>query len=805
MDADNPLVTPEPSPSPKMSAGQLILFLLNGAWITGWSIAAQAGFTVMNELLFEEFQFNRGQVVLAVTAGYLLLVGIPVLLFILFQKNPRLRGIYLSLAMGILLGICFLPTRLAGYSDSQLAALLQIAGGMVFLFGFTRYRSKKDPHPSGEGIGHSTLINQVLILAALDGIPWLLWGALGSPLDTLLELAAAGTIGFALANIFCQILLSGSGSDPQMSHREILLRGAAANLLLLIVSTTAAHNNLNLLLALSLPSAAWEATALADGANAGTHRSSILPLGLFFTLTAAFPMLLIDPDELALTITLGKGELIQWTALAAGVGILIQLVLTILVWATRRRTGFSFGKLGWKGAGAVGVLCALLYGFSQPGFYGENLFVILKDQADLSSASELSDPSARRTQVFNVLTKEAETSQAELRKTLNLLHVEYQPYYLVNALEINGGPLMRLWLQSRPEVDLILDSPHLRPLPQSIPEAKGEDRPPQEVPWNLTLIGADQVWTEFHVTGEGVVIGNSDTGVDGTHRELSAQYRGTVEGNDYNWFDPWNGTTAPVDSAGHGTHTTGTILGKSTGVAPGVQWIGCVNLARNLGNPGYYLDCMQFMLAPFPEDGDPFHDGKPERGAQILNNSWGCPEIEGCDADVFLPAVKALRTAGIFVEASAGNSGYTGCGSVRDPIAIYQEVFTTGAIDSNGQLTSFSSVGPVIVDGSQRIKPDLVAPGAGILSTFPGGTYSSADGTSMAGPHTVGVVALMWSANPALIGDIDLTEQILQDTATPYQGAVASCSDPAQIPNASTGYGILNAYAAVKEAIAMGQ
>jgi len=51
----------------------------------------------------------------------------------------------------------------------------------------------------------------------------------------------------------------------------------------------------------------------------------------------------------------------------------------------------------------------------------------------------------------------------------------------------------------------------------------------------------------------------------------------------------------------------------------------CANLDRNLGNPPLYLDCMQFMLAPFPQNGDPLKDGDPTRGANVLNNSWGWP------------------------------------------------------------------------------------------------------------------------------------------------------------------------------------
>ncbi len=206
------------------------------------------------------------------------------------------------------------------------------------------------------------------------------------------------------------------------------------------------------------------------------------------------------------------------------------------------------------------------------------------------------------------------------------------------------------------------------------------------------------------------------------------------------------------------------------------------------------------MLAPYPRSGDPFKDGDPARAAHVLNNSWGCPPIEGCDPGSLLPAVRALRAAGIFVVASAGNEGPR-CSSVEDPIAIYDAVFSVGAIDQDGNLADFSSRGPVTVDGSDRVKPDIVAPGVDVLSALPGGTYGPLDGTSMAGPHVAGVVALMWSAQPKMIGNIDRTEQILQETARPYEGMPSGCFD-GSVPGDGAGYGVVDAYEAVKAALA---
>jgi subtilisin family serine protease len=382
-------------------------------------------------------------------------------------------------------------------------------------------------------------------------------------------------------------------------------------------------------------------------------------------------------------------------------------------------------------------------------------------------------------------------------------------------------------------VDRVVPSPRLRPRYQPPETAEGSEEAPGEPPWGLERIGAPRVWSELGVRGAGVVVGQSDSGVQWDHPELRAAYRGTATDGSAvhagNWLDPWEGRAEPYDRGGHGTHTLGSVLGQTVGVAPGATWFACANLVRDVGNAALYLDCMQFMLAPYPVGGDPFRDGDPTRSAHVTNNSWGCPrDLEGCDPNALLVAARALRAAGIFVVASAGNEG-PGCSTIADPLALYDDVFTVGAIGPSGAITRFSSVGPVTVDGSNRPKPDLVAPGADVISAFPRGTYELADGTSMAGPHVVGVVALLWSANPALIGDVERTEDILRRSAAPYtpgsappdaapagssidnaddedvlpapQGVCADQVSTDTIPNSIVGYGIVDAYRAVKLAL----
>jgi subtilisin family serine protease len=448
------------------------------------------------------------------------------------------------------------------------------------------------------------------------------------------------------------------------------------------------------------------------------------------------------------------------------------------------------------------MVIAAFFIWGNPGNYGDRLFVILKDQADISDVASIKDRDERLTEAYTRLTEHANNTQADLRETFDTFGIAYTPYYLENAMEVQGGTLVRLFLMTRPEVDRVIPSPRLRAAPEDSPAPGFESAPPDDyIGWNIQLIGADRVWEEFGVRGDGIVVGQSDSGVDGNHPLLEKQYRGYNGSDDYNWFDPWDGTSSPNDEGGHGTHTMGSILGSNgIGVAPESQWIGCVNLDRNLANPALYLDCMQFMLAPFPIGGDPFVDGDPTQAAHVMNNSWGCPDIEGCDPNALLVAADNLRHAGIFVVVSTGNDG-PNCETVESPLSLYDSVFSVGAVDQFGNLADFSSRGPVTVDGSGRIKPDIVAPGVDVFSSLPDNSYGSNSGTSMAGPHVAGVVALIWSAQPELIGDIDATESLIITTAQPYTGTTSLGCFTGDRPSNAYGFGVVNVYEAVKEAL----
>jgi len=798
---------PQPaSPTPaQFDVVSFVLCTIAAIWIAVVVIVMQIGAWFYSQTQLIDGVPVPGWFWVVIAVVQALFTGAPALALAAFGGAPRARAAARTWFWAIAFGLLLSLARLCPVTWTQPAAVVQIVLSLLATFFISKLSIENEEVRNDQSTKRfSTLYSPFSILSLALGmliiLSWLRNGALGSPTDTLLNLLAALSLGLFASVLLDRLLLAPLLAHPAKAWQDIGAGGVAAGVALLVMGAGFGYGGSQILLMIMLLPLGGAALAIGRWARVAGLGRAWPPIAGVVAAVAAGPLLLLDPDEFFVAILDVEVGL---AFRAAFTSFLIALIIGLALWAFGSRLSRTPQRSLALGVFAASWLVgALIYFFAgQPGFYGEQLFIILREQADLSRAAQIADRGERLRFVYTTLTQHADRTQSNLRATLDRLGVEYRSYYLLNSIEVKAGPLLRAYLAARPEVDRILDSPHLRPVPVPIEPEVGDQPPPDGPQWNVIAIGAERVWDELGATGQGIVVGESDSGVQGDHPALRDAYRGRGGHDDYNWLDPWFDSHAPTDVGGHGTHTTGSILGRGgIGVAPGAQWIGCVNLGRNLANPAYYLDCMQFMLAPYPQSGDPFKDGDPARAAHVLNNSWGCPPIEGCDAEVLNSAVRALRAAGIFVVASAGNEGPR-CESVADPIAIYDAAFSVGAIDRSGNLASFSSRGPVTVDASDRIKPDIVAPGVDVLSALPGGTYGENSGTSMAGPQVVGVVALMWSAQPKLIGNIDRTEQLLQETARPYEGARSDCSD-ASTPNTATGYGVVDAYAAVKAALA---
>ena len=432
--------------------------------------------------------------------------------------------------------------------------------------------------------------------------------------------------------------------------------------------------------------------------------------------------------------------------------------------------------------------------------------VVLSAQADLSAASNLPTKAQKGLFVVGQLRSVAQSTQAPILAMLRERGVTYQSFYIVNMIKVSGDRSLMEALAQRADVARIDANPHVRTaLPNGGTESTFET---QGIEWNVQKVKAPDVWAlGFH--GEGMVVAGADTGVQWDHPALKNHYRGwngQQVNHDYNWHDATSEHSAtPVDPNSHGTFTVSEMvgddgLGNQIGVAPGAQWIACRNMdSGGNGSPSQYSECFQFLIAPYPVNGDP-SQGDPTKAPDSINNSWVCPPSEGCSFSTLQSIVDAVRAAGIFPAMAAGNDG-PACSTIMYPPAIYASAVSVGATDSNNNIASFSSRGPVTIDGSNRTKPDLSAPGVSIRGAVPGNGYSSGwSGTSMAAPHVAAGVALLWQAKPSLKGNIAQTESNMEHSTqhlTALQ-AVGTCRGPSFLQDNTFGYGLLNLLQAVQ-------
>lgn len=239
----------------------------------------------------------------------------------------------------------------------------------------------------------------------------------------------------------------------------------------------------------------------------------------------------------------------------------------------------------------------------------------------------------------------------------------------------------------------------------------------QTVPYGIPLIKADKVQAQGY-KGANVKVGIIDTGIASSHTDLKVVGGASfVSGESYN-----------TDGNGHGTHVAGTVaaLDNTTGVlgvAPNVS-LYAIKVLNSSGSGTYSAIVSGIEWAT-------------QNGLDVINMSLGGPS----GSTALKQAVDKAYASGIVVVAAAGNSGSSGSQNTIGYPAKYDSVIAVGAVDSNKNRASFSSVGSEL---------EVMAPGVSVYSTYPSNTYTSLNGTSMASPHVAGAAALILSKYPTL-------------------------------------------------------
>lgn len=252
---------------------------------------------------------------------------------------------------------------------------------------------------------------------------------------------------------------------------------------------------------------------------------------------------------------------------------------------------------------------------------------------------------------------------------------------------------------------------------------------------SVPKIKAPEVWAAYGTRGKDVVVAIIDTGIDYNHPALGGGF-----GAGHRVMGGWdfvNNDADPIDDAGHGTHVAAIVGGNGggiTGVAPEVSFLAYKVLdANGSGNDSTILAALERVA-------DPNGDGNPEDHADVANMSLGRP---GSPNDPVSEAVEVASNAGVIFCIATGNAG--SFNAISTP-ANAPSAISVGATTIDDEMATFSSKGPV--DTTFAIKPEVVAPGVGIVSARRGGGTAAMSGTSMATPHIAGVAALLRAIHP---------------------------------------------------------
>ncbi|MDX1622531.1 MAG: S8 family serine peptidase [Gemmatimonadota bacterium] len=332
---------------------------------------------------------------------------------------------------------------------------------------------------------------------------------------------------------------------------------------------------------------------------------------------------------------------------------------------------------------------------------------------------------------------------------------ELDRLWLVNAVVAMVDPARIGALEAHPAIARVVEDRRLalgRAAAGPDGRAVHAGRAPVE---ELVRIGVAEVW-ERGIFGQGAIVANTDTGVNGEDDTLGDRWRGRFAGSDASWYAPIALTVFPKDddtalSNGHGTASMGVMTGgeRSFGVAFESTWIAGDVFQDDEGFVSNALKTLQWLADP---DGDP---STATDVPDVVSNSYGLTDVDPasnrirCDP-IFDEAIDALEAAGAIVVWSAGNEGGRGVTSPANRADSPVNAFAVGAVDGQNQVLTSSGQGPSQCGGPHATKPEVVAPGLSVTTRNRFNEFTLLTGTSFATPMVGGVFALMRSKDPRI-------------------------------------------------------
>jgi len=419
------------------------------------------------------------------------------------------------------------------------------------------------------------------------------------------------------------------------------------------------------------------------------------------------------------------------------------------------------------------------------------VFAAQMDFNELESAVEGLPRSERRVTVARLLEEFSREHQYEVLQYLQAMENQgkvrhIRTFWINNAIYCEASQEVILALDVHEDIYYVdYDLKHME-LEKPQHQSAVPDRT-REIAWGVLKVRADQVWS-LGYTGNGIIVGVIDTGVNYNHVDLASHMWEDPNYPNHGWNFEYNNDN-PMDIVGHGTHCAGSVAsdgtaGSQCGVAPEAQIMALrVRTQVDTVAENQIWAAMEFVVSPplSPANGGDlismslgfWYSWNPRRSTWRTNcNNVGAAGIvmivaAGNERQYFSPP-QALRCPGD-VPSPWPNPENGATGALSDVVSI-------GATNINDVIADFSSPGPVswqTIDPFYDYPyppgltaPDVSAPGVNIKSC----SYSSNtgyldgwDGTSMATPHVAGTVALMLEKNPLLTPrEID---SILQTTA----------------------------------------